>query len=101
MVAFEAAYLELVRRLLALLGDLWSAAPETESRLKAWCRHSSAQGRRGAHDLGGEGFDDHVDLGLVVDLALRLGLGSLKGLGGLHGSGLRHRKQAAVYGVGR
>ena len=72
-----------------------------ESRLKAWCRHSSAQGRRASRDLGGECFNDHVDLGLVVDLALRLGLGSLKGLGGLHGSGLRHRKQAAVYGVGR
>ena len=61
----------------------------------------SAQGRRAWRDLGGEGFHDHVDLGLVVDLALRLGLGSLKGLGGLHGSGLRHRKQAAVCGVGR
>ena len=57
-----------------------------------------AQGRRASRDLGGEGFHDHVDLGLVVDLALRLGLRGLKGFGGLHGSGLRHRRQAAVCG---
>ena len=61
-----------------------------------------AQQCTGAHsrDLGGEGFNDHVDLDLVVDLALRLGLRGLKGFGGFHGSGLRHRRQAR-FAVGR
>ena len=53
------------------------------------------QGRRSSDDLGGEGFNDRVNLGLVVDLAaLRLGLWGCEylGLGG-------HQRGLSIAGV--
>ena len=65
-----------------LICDQRPKTVKAQGHAGAGCRGHRMQGRRSSGDLGGEGFHDRVNLGLVVDLALRL-------LWGLQHLGLR------------
>jgi hypothetical protein len=55
-----------------LICDQRPKTVKAQGHAGAGCRGHRVQGRRSSGDLGGEGFHDRVNLGLVVDLALRL-----------------------------